>query len=41
MGALIHSIKERLLVLPDEVKVYPGHGETTDIGHERKYNPFL
>lgn len=41
MSALIRSVRERLFVLPDDVKVYPGHGETTDIGHEKKYNPFL
>ena len=41
MSALVRSIKERLLVLPDETKVYPGHGETTTIGEEKKYNPFI
>lgn len=40
MGTLIRSIKERLFVLPDNVKVYPGHGDTTEIGLEKKYNPF-
>lgn len=38
---LINSIKERLLVLDDSVRVYPGHGESTTIGNERTYNPFL
>ncbi|MBR6003940.1 MAG: MBL fold metallo-hydrolase [Lachnospiraceae bacterium] len=38
---LVESIKEKLLVLPDETKVYPGHGNTTTIGNEREYNPFL
>lgn len=41
MSTLVRSIKEKLLVLPDEVKVFSGHGESTTIGHERKYNPFL
>lgn len=41
MSALVRSIKERLFVLPDETKVYPGHGETTTIGAEKKYNPFV
>ncbi len=41
MGSLIRSIKERLFILPDETKVYPGHGDVTDIGSEKKYNPFL
>ena len=38
---LLRSIKERLMVLPDETVVYPGHGPSTTIGHERAYNPFL
>lgn len=41
MSALVRSVKDKLLVLPDEVKVYPGHGESTTIGYERQYNPFL
>ena len=40
-ATLIESIKEQLLVLPDDVIVYPGHGEETTIGHERKKNPYL
>ena len=40
MGTLVRSIKEKLFVLPDETKVYPGHGDNTTIGHEKKYNPF-
>lgn len=38
---LIHSIKTELLTLPDDYKVYPGHGEHTTIGEERVSNPFL
>lgn len=38
---IISSIREKLLVLPDETIVYPGHGETTTIGDEREDNPFL
>ncbi|MFO7998833.1 MAG: MBL fold metallo-hydrolase [Bacteroidales bacterium] len=38
---LIKSILDQLLVLPDEVIVYPGHGPATSIGEERKSNPFL
>lgn len=41
MGSLVRSVKERLFVLPDEVKVYPGHGDSTTIGYEKQYNPFL
>ena len=37
---LIKNIKEKLFVLPDETVVYSGHGETTTIGAEKKYNPF-
>jgi len=38
---LLNSIRTKLLVLPDETKVYSGHGEPTTIGEERKHNPFL
>ena len=38
---LIDSIKTELMCLPDDVKVYSGHGPTTSIGYERQYNPFL
>lgn len=41
MSTLVRSVKEKLFLLPDDVKVYPGHGEETTIGHEKKYNPFL
>jgi len=38
---LIKSIREKLMVLPDETIVYPGHGPSTTIGDERRGNPFL
>jgi hydroxyacylglutathione hydrolase len=38
---LLHSIHERLLTLPDEVAVIPGHGPRTTIGSERASNQFL
>jgi hydroxyacylglutathione hydrolase len=38
---LIRSIKTKLLCLPDSFKVYCGHGPSTTIGDEKKYNPFL
>lgn len=38
---LIKSIKEKLLLLEDDVKVYSGHGAATTIGEERASNPFL
>ena len=38
---LIKSIKEKLLLLPGETKVYSGHGPVTTIGDEKQGNPFL
>jgi len=38
---LMNSIREKLMVLPDETIVYPGHGSPTTIGDERRGNPFL
>lgn len=38
---LLKNIRENLLTLPDNVRVLPGHGPISHIGHERKYNPFL
>jgi glyoxylase-like metal-dependent hydrolase (beta-lactamase superfamily II) len=38
---IIDSIHTRLLTLPDETKVVPGHGPQTTIGAERRTNPFL
>lgn len=38
---LVRSIREKLLVLPEETKVYPGHMEETTIGFEKEHNPFL
>ncbi|MDD2553401.1 MAG: MBL fold metallo-hydrolase [Desulfotomaculaceae bacterium] len=38
---LISSIKTRLLIFPDETKVYPGHGPSSTIGEEKRFNPFL
>jgi hydroxyacylglutathione hydrolase len=40
-NTLMKSITEKLMVLPDDVKVMPGHGPETTIGHERRSNPFL
>ena len=36
---IVSSIREKLLPLPEETKVFPGHGEGTTIGRERRYNP--
>lgn len=38
---LINSIRTKLFTLPDAVTVYPGHGPSTTIGEEKKFNPFL
>ena len=38
---LIASIRREILVLPDAAKVYPGHGESSSLGEERRGNPFL
>jgi len=38
---LINNIKEKLLILPDDTIVYPGHGPTTTIGKEKRENYFL
>lgn len=37
--ALLKSIGEKLLILPDETRVYPGHEEFTTISHEKQFNP--
>lgn len=41
MTTLINSVKSKLLTLPPETIVYPGHGPATTIGTEMRYNPFL
>lgn len=38
---LIDNIKNKLLTLPPETKVFPGHGDVTSIAFEKKNNPFL
>lgn len=39
--ALLESIEQQLYSLPDNTVVYPGHGEFTTIGEEKRYNPFV
>jgi len=41
MGTLARSIREKLYTLPEETRVYAGHGESTDIGSEKVENPFV
>ena len=41
MSEIVHSVKDKLFLLPDETKVCPGHGDETSIGYEKKYNPFV
>lgn len=38
---LLKGIKEKLLILPEDTRVLPGHGEETTIGEEKRDNPFL
>ena len=40
-GTLISSIRKKLLILPDNTTVYPGHGPSTTIGDEKINNPYL
>lgn len=41
MSEIVRSIKEKLLVLPGDTMVYPGHNDVTTIGNEAAYNPFI
>jgi hydroxyacylglutathione hydrolase len=40
-ATLEESIRTKLYTLPEDVVIYPGHGESTTIGDERKTNPFV
>ena len=40
-GAIIASFENKLLTLPEETRLHPGHGESTTLSIERQYNPFL
>ncbi len=41
MSALVRSLREKVLTLPRDVEVYPGHMSRTTIGREIDYNPYL
>jgi glyoxylase-like metal-dependent hydrolase (beta-lactamase superfamily II) len=38
---LVDGIQNKLFIMPDETKVYPGHGPSTTIGYEKRNNPFV
>jgi len=40
-GTLMRSMKDKILPLPDDTRVLPGHGPSTTLAAERRYNPFL
>jgi glyoxylase-like metal-dependent hydrolase (beta-lactamase superfamily II) len=41
MDTLMQSIREKVLTLPDETRLLPGHGPESTVGYERGHNPFL
>ena len=41
MSVIVRSIREKLLILPEETTVYPGHDAVTTIADEKRYNPYL
>lgn len=40
-NTIIKSVTENLLTLPEDTKVYTGHGPSTTIGYEKRFNPFI
>ena len=38
---LVNSIRTKILTLPDDVRVFPGHGPDSTVGDERRFNPYL
>jgi len=40
-STLMDSIKQKLLTLPEETVIYAGHGNSSTIGNEKRYNPFF
>lgn len=38
---LIDSIRDKLLIFSDDTKIWPGHGESTTVGEEKLFNPFI
>ena len=41
MATLINSIREKILTLPDETVIASGHGPTTTVADEKRFNPFF
>jgi glyoxylase-like metal-dependent hydrolase (beta-lactamase superfamily II) len=39
--ALMKGIRTKLMTLPESTVAYPGHGPSTTIGHEKRYNPYI
>ncbi len=40
-SALVRSVKEKIMILPDDTKIYPGHMEETSVQFEKEHNPFI
>lgn len=41
MSEIVHSVNDRLMKLPDDTKVFPGHGESSSIAYEKQNNPYV
>ena len=38
---MMENMLDKIMTLPDDVKLYSGHGDASTVGYERKYNPCL
>jgi glyoxylase-like metal-dependent hydrolase (beta-lactamase superfamily II) len=41
LRTLVRSVRDKIWTLPDETKIFPGHGPATSVGFEKQYNPFV